>query len=82
MKTGNKFFGCLRYVISNCPTIYIVGKHSILKCQCREPTKVERAEVMVEHKKRRTRRSHDGDDKDSPEATVKYMRGFSSYKFI
>ena len=30
--------------------------------------KIERAEVMVEHKKRRTRRSNGGDNKDSPDA--------------
>ena len=32
---------------------------------------VERAEVMMQNKKRRTRRSHGDDDKDSPEAIVK-----------
>lgn len=35
------------------------------------PTKIERAEVRMQNKKRRTRRSHGDDDKDSPEAIVK-----------
>jgi len=35
------------------------------------PTKIERAEVRMQNKKRRTRRSHGDDDKDSPEAIIK-----------
>ena len=63
-----QYFGCGRSVISNRPTIYIVGKHSILNANVEKPTKIERAEVMMILKKRKTRRSNGGDNKDSPDA--------------
>ena len=53
-------------------TVYTSSKkHSILNAYVEKPTKIERAEVMMQNKKRRTRRSHGDDDKDSPEAIVK-----------